>query len=538
MQRSFIVVVLLVILSAALAQSLSGSYVLEVGGQRSVLLLREAAGQVTGTLTTPDATYQVLGRARGAEIEGTLSDGVEQYYFYGKIAGNQLELTVAELDDTNQPDQSTAERFVFTRQASSVAPPTSPAPSTAPSNPAPNQTAPASTALLGKFSGAGVTLELKASGASLTGSILWQGKTYPVNAQGSGSKVYGRFVVGNQTLIFDAQLSGDVMTLLIAGKRYALTRVAKSVTAPAVTIPATTETGTVEAKIGVTYKAGQRVTAPQYGASFVIPTGLTGDTVSVPLEKMQSRLTVTRLGDSKSIGGFAMPMVGATREDAVALAMQGNLLMLFGYEITANRVAQIGAVSIVRQTLSNQQGTLSSVQTIALGAGNALSFTVFGAAGTENQLEALALRLAQSAKFTQAPLNAALNAARAKLSGAYLLQYKYTGGTGNVVGGRESKKRLDLCGDSSYRFEGNSEAQYYFPGSPNSDGSSPSAYSGNGNADGGRWRLILVGDWFVVNLYSAGGGVNPNVLTNLPGTGGKLPYWNGVELSAFGRGNC
>jgi hypothetical protein len=152
--KTWMFALMLVIFSSfASAQGLTGNYSLTQNGQALNLQLRDSGGQVTGTLTGDGGTYQLQGRSRGVEAEGVISDGQEQFYFYLNVQGNQLTLVVADFDDNNRPDQSTAQQFVFTRQgntpqnntsSNTTRPPASSAPATKP-NPSPSVAAPKAT---------------------------------------------------------------------------------------------------------------------------------------------------------------------------------------------------------------------------------------------------------------------------------------------------------------------------------------------------------------------------------------------------------
>jgi hypothetical protein len=73
----------------------------------------------------------------------------------------------------------------------------------------------------GSYSGAEVKLQLQ---ADLSGTLTFEGQTYPVNARAAGANLDGAFVADGHTFPFTATLQGDALTLTSGGVAYQLRR--------------------------------------------------------------------------------------------------------------------------------------------------------------------------------------------------------------------------------------------------------------------------------------------------------------------------
>lgn len=79
--------------------------------------------------------------------------------------------------------------------------------------------------IAGTFADDRVTLTLRAiGGGQYTGTITVDGATYQLIATGSPERVEGTFTVGGASFAFQAQVAGDVVTLVSGTSRYSLAR--------------------------------------------------------------------------------------------------------------------------------------------------------------------------------------------------------------------------------------------------------------------------------------------------------------------------
>jgi len=79
--------------------------------------------------------------------------------------------------------------------------------------------------IAGTFADDRVTLTLRAiGGGQYTGTIAIDGVTYQLSAMGSPERVEGAFVVGGSSFGFQAEVAGDVLTLVSGASHYSLVR--------------------------------------------------------------------------------------------------------------------------------------------------------------------------------------------------------------------------------------------------------------------------------------------------------------------------
>ena len=88
---------------------------------------------------------------------------------------------------------------------------------------------------VGTFQGDGVTLEMAASGADYTGTLAFQGRTFPAAMKASGTIASGHFEVNGQEFAFTLTQDGTGFRLASAGSEY---RVARKATAAPTAEPA------------------------------------------------------------------------------------------------------------------------------------------------------------------------------------------------------------------------------------------------------------------------------------------------------------
>jgi hypothetical protein len=208
--------------SVASAQDLSGTYIVEDEEGRTTLTLRvDAQGGVTGSVTGPDVTMSLRGRAQGNALEcvatiPNVPDGA--IGFRGQLVGSDLTL------DLVDPQSGEAiDRVVFTKQGGAPTPTPTPAPAPQ-GTPPPNPLAPRPTAapFAGRFSGDGLVLELAAQGQAYAGTLTFQGQTMPCRATIQGTGLAGSFNAGGTDFPFEATPDGAGLRLTSGGHTYAL----------------------------------------------------------------------------------------------------------------------------------------------------------------------------------------------------------------------------------------------------------------------------------------------------------------------------
>lgn len=534
----------LALTGTAIAQSLSGSYVLRApNGTVLTLILQDNQGRVTGTITsTTGATLKLEGQSSGSEAEGTITDAQGTARFYLVLEAERLSLSVTELGANGQPDESTTQDLDFTRQASVTTArppaPTSPAPSNVPST-----TQPSSNAFTGRFLGQDVALELSpARNGGYQGSILYQGKTYPVTAQVAGGRLQGTFRVGSSTYLFAATPNGNALSLQLNGRSYALARQAANSSTATVSSPKTTtpplpapspsatavttrETRTLEVQVGGQYQAGTRVNSSMHGASFVVPQAwIAAARADAPALVMGS--------NSRAGVGLVLATVGASAQDIGSYFSQPQ-------DMGNNVTLQPTGPASLRGSRITVNYTSAQYAGQALGVigpnGNAVVFFIAGPQDQAAYYAGLLEGMAGSLKFSPPKASAILGQYTNAIRGKKLYSFKYSGSSStNNSFGSSSERSWWLCSDGSYAYSGNAESGGNF----NTGGSTPQDLGGvasqSSRGDTGRWRVLILGSNVVLLLQAQNGGVSTYALSN----NGKSITLNGAEVTINANDRC
>jgi hypothetical protein len=114
------------------AQQLAGNWTSDAGnGQAVRLVLRQASGRVTGTLTIADVQLAITGTMESGQMVGTVSMNGSSEICLARLEKGQLVLTNIPYDSDGNPDQANATELTFTRvggtepRAAAPAPPAS-----------------------------------------------------------------------------------------------------------------------------------------------------------------------------------------------------------------------------------------------------------------------------------------------------------------------------------------------------------------------------------------------------------------------------
>lgn len=532
--KHWLLVLTALILNIAIAQSLSGTWILKLqNGSILTLVLQESGAQVQGTLTGNGVTLQLEGETDGVNAEGTVRSQNEQAVFRLSVQNNNLTLVVSDLDpNTGEVNQNTAQTLQFSRGNPNSSNPGSSLPNPANTvKPNPNLPDP----LIGRFASKDMTLEILGNNGSYKGTITLIKQKYAMTGQGSNGILRGQFVAKGSTYLFEARVKQNTMTVLLNGKTYTLNRQASlspnANTKPSVNNPtpnaassSLSETSTAELREQAQYKAGTRVNASQHGVSFVVPQGFKGAT--------SQGITVLGNGrsDANGINILIVPFVGATLSDVYALMSKP-----IDYGQISFSPTDTGSTNANRVTFHYSSNQYRAVAISVLGKGNGLSVQVIGFATNPN-LEQLALAMVSATKFSNASLNNTLQTIRQGISGKYLFAYSYSGTTSNTGSfSSESKRQWDLCSNGRYFFEGTSESAFSVQ-LPNNGDTQGSAGGASQNQDGsnGRWKILIVANGVALILFKDDQSVEIYLLTHLDR---KIPFLNGKELGSFGASN-
>ena len=219
MPRSFFPLGAAALLLAAplVAQDYTGSYAAtnDQGGQ-TVVTLRQAGEQVTGTISGNGNTFQVEGVTEEGAVVGAVTGSMGGFYFQAELDDGQLYLTLIEPDANGQPNYDAATTLVFARQGGTAAM------GGAPGNPLGG--AAAQDPWVGTFSDGNLVLQLQGGGGSYQGVAQLSGQSFAVSVSGSGSQLSGTFRATDGEYPLTLTQAGAAVTLRTGGTSYNLQR--------------------------------------------------------------------------------------------------------------------------------------------------------------------------------------------------------------------------------------------------------------------------------------------------------------------------
>jgi hypothetical protein len=208
------------LLGLGLAQNftgVAGDWIAKAVNRTISLKLEEASGVLTGTLEGMGETFTLNGRFSGNKAEGTATSPSGEAYFKLEFKGDVLTLTLANFNENNQPDLSTAVTVQLDRDfgpkaqdafqiAGFATPPTDP--------------------LLATWKNSSLLVTLKSAGNNkYTGSIELNKQKATLNATGNHTNLKGSFKLGKVTKNFSAKLENDKLRFVLDGKTQVLLKV-------------------------------------------------------------------------------------------------------------------------------------------------------------------------------------------------------------------------------------------------------------------------------------------------------------------------
>lgn len=227
MRRLPILIPFLLIPTVAVAQNYSGSYTVQnqQGGSITLTLNQDAQGNLTGTMSGNNQQYRVEGMLEEGIAVGAIYNEQGGVYFEAQLQGTELLLSLIEPGADNQPDYSQMQELVLTRQGAAAGVMPQPRMPAQGSNPlAAGGAQGAGDPFAGTFTGEGMSLVLQGSQGGYTGSLSFQGQSFPVQATAQGGQLQGVFTAGGQQYAFQAAVQGANMTFVTDGNRYPLAR--------------------------------------------------------------------------------------------------------------------------------------------------------------------------------------------------------------------------------------------------------------------------------------------------------------------------
>lgn len=206
------------------AQDYTGSYAAtnDQGGQ-TVVTLRQAGEQVTGTISGNGNTFQVEGVTEDGAIVGAVTGSMGGFYFQAELDGGQLYFTLIEPDANGQPNYDAATTLVFARQGATAA--------TGGAAGNPLAGAAAQDPWVGTFSDGNLVLQLQGGGGTYQGVAQLSGQSFAVTVSGSGAQLSGSFRAADGEYPLTLTQAGTGVTLTTGGSSYSLQRAGTAVAA-------------------------------------------------------------------------------------------------------------------------------------------------------------------------------------------------------------------------------------------------------------------------------------------------------------------
>lgn len=193
---------------------------------------------------------------------------------------------------------------------------------------------------VGAFQGDGVTLEMAPSGGNYSGTLSFQGRTFPAAMKASGTIAAGNFEVNGQDFPFTLTRDGSGFKLASAGTEYRLARKAPAVPAAAPAGARTTGsivgswrnatgsarfnadgTGVVDGTPGRYEVRGNQLTLTWAQGQATIPFEVRGDVLSLTVNGATA--TLNRVKEEAGAGSVHMELVGKWCWISVTAANQG-----------------------------------------------------------------------------------------------------------------------------------------------------------------------------------------------------------------------
>jgi hypothetical protein len=215
---------LLVITACAFGQQFNGTFTGNSDDTPVTLKLTETDGKVTGTFSDGTLVLQIEGKIEGGKLTGTgTPKGIPvKMFIRASRTGDRLTLEVAPPDDAGKADWDDADKVVLTAQDKGKD--ADPAPNK-PDAPIPTEKPTAAdNSITGKFKGADIQIEVKASGDSYSGTITQEGKAYPFTAKKEGPGIVGKFKVGSDEFEFLAKMESGQLQMKTGDTVYVMDR--------------------------------------------------------------------------------------------------------------------------------------------------------------------------------------------------------------------------------------------------------------------------------------------------------------------------
>jgi hypothetical protein len=198
-------------------EGVGGDWIAKAINRTISLKIEITNGVLSGTLEGMGEPFTLSGRLVGTKAEGTATSQSGEAYFKIEVKGDVLTLTLANLNENNQPDLASGVTVQLDRDfgpkaqdafqiAGFAAPPSDP--------------------LLASWKNPSLFVTIKGAGTNkYTGSIEINKQKATISATGNHMNLKGSFKLGKVTKFFSAKLENEKLKFVLDGKTQVLSKV-------------------------------------------------------------------------------------------------------------------------------------------------------------------------------------------------------------------------------------------------------------------------------------------------------------------------
>ncbi len=269
----FILVAMSLCFVPAVSSALSGTYVSQSGQVTLTLVIRDNGnGSVSGSLTSSSTgqPMQLTGQSDGSSCNGVITGSGGSIFFEAMKEGGGMRVILIQPDAKGMPDYNKAQELTFKQQgrtSSGRSGGGNPLAGGSRSYGNPLARSSSRDLLSGAYSGNGLKLTLTGKSGTYTGTLIYNGASYPISATGSGNQLKGAFRSGSDQFPFSGSLQGNILAFQTGGTSYRLAKQGNRIP----TNPLQKSGGT-SAGAGA-MPAGNMIVSREYGFAFQPPAG-------------------------------------------------------------------------------------------------------------------------------------------------------------------------------------------------------------------------------------------------------------------------
>lgn len=221
-----IAMAILALTTTARAQTFTGTFTGKTDDGENVLVLRQSGDMVTGSYTVGPTKLVFTGKVDGGKAKGTatLEGTPVKFFVVLSREGSKLLAEITEQGDDGKPDPKTTEKVVLAVKGGSTPEASNPLETPKPASPSGNPLAGTADKLVGTFKAKDVTVVVKGTAGTYSGTITKGSQSFPFTAAKDGLGLAGAFESGGEKYQFLAKIEGEALELKTGDTVYVLLR--------------------------------------------------------------------------------------------------------------------------------------------------------------------------------------------------------------------------------------------------------------------------------------------------------------------------